>query len=120
MSTITAVFPPQQRTKGVATRSGFAAACAIIGMLAAGALLEQFSWRSIFVTNAVAAALAAAPLAPDTKDAHPAPPEMQGVVTTALGTGALVGTRATAAFNGLWSRVSWRCCRPTWKNPKTP
>jgi MFS family permease len=63
LSTITAAFPPEQRAKGVATWSGFAAAGAIIGMLAAGALLEQFSWRSIFVAGAavaLAAALAAA------------------------------------------------------------
>ena len=59
LSTITATFPPDQRAKGVATWSGFAAAGAIIGMLAAGALLEQFSWRSIFVASA-AVSLAAA------------------------------------------------------------
>ncbi|WP_262057330.1 MFS transporter [Streptomyces sp. STR69] len=34
LSTVTAAFPPEQRTKGVATWSGFAAAGAIIGMLA--------------------------------------------------------------------------------------
>ncbi|MGW1719133.1 MFS transporter [Streptomyces sp. NPDC002156] len=93
LSTITAAFPPEQRTKGVATWSGFAAAGAIIGMLAAGALLEQFSWRSIFVTSAavaLAAALAAVLLAPNTKDAHPHRPDVAGAVTTALGIGTLV------------------------------
>lgn len=93
LSTITASFPPRQRTKGVAIWSGFAAAGAIIGMLAAGALLEQFSWRSIFVSSAavaLAAALAAALLAPNTKDEHPGPPDVHGAVTTALGIGALV------------------------------
>ncbi|MGW4912726.1 MFS transporter [Streptomyces sp. NPDC004270] len=93
LSTITAAFPTEQRTKGVATWSGFAAAGAIIGMLAAGALLEQFSWRSLFVTSAavaLAAALATVLLAPNTKDAHPHRPDVAGAVTTALAIGTLV------------------------------
>ncbi|MFJ8107826.1 MFS transporter [Streptomyces sp. NPDC096132] len=93
LSTITAAFPPQQRTRGVAVWSGFAAAGAIIGMLAAGALLEQFSWRSIFVTSAavaLAAAIAAGLLAPNTRDEHPGPPDVPGAVTTALAIGTLV------------------------------
>ncbi|MEV0743307.1 MFS transporter [Streptomyces sp. NPDC050549] len=93
LSTITAAFPPEQRAKGVATWSGFAAAGAIIGMLAAGALLEWYSWRSIFVTSAAAAlvaAVAALVLAPDTKDGHPSPPDVPGAVCTALGIGTLV------------------------------
>ncbi len=93
LSTITAAFPPEQRAKGVATWSGFAAAGAIIGMLAAGALLEQFTWRSIFVASAavaLVAGLAAVLLAPNTKDAHPHRPDVAGAATTALGIGTLV------------------------------
>ncbi|MEU6501372.1 MFS transporter [Streptomyces californicus] len=93
LSTITAAFPPEQRAKGVATWSGFAAAGAIIGMLAAGALLEWFSWRSIFITSAAAALVAAVTallLAPDTKDEHPSPPDVSGALSTAVGIGALV------------------------------
>ncbi|MER6849784.1 MFS transporter [Streptomyces flaveolus] len=47
LATITGAFPPEQRVKGVATWSGFAAAGAVVGMLASGALLEWFSERSI-------------------------------------------------------------------------
>ncbi|MFF2778888.1 MFS transporter [Streptomyces sp. NPDC058052] len=92
LSTITAAFPPEQRVKGVATWSGFAAAGAIIGMLAAGALLEWFSWRSIFIASAATALLAAAALllSPDTKDEHPSPPDVPGAVCTAVGIGTLV------------------------------
>jgi EmrB/QacA subfamily drug resistance transporter len=93
LSTITAAFPSEQRAKGVATWSGFAAAGAIIGMLAAGALLEQFSWRAIFVASAAVAllaALAAALLAPNTKDEHPGPPDVAGAACTALAIGTLV------------------------------
>ncbi|WP_329331361.1 MFS transporter [Streptomyces sp. NBC_00663] len=93
LSTITAAFPPDQRAKGVATWSGFAAAGAIIGMLAAGVLLEWFSWRSLFVSSAavaLVAALAAVLLAPNTKDAHPHRPDVAGAISTALGIGTLV------------------------------
>ncbi|MGW7067142.1 MFS transporter [Streptomyces sp. NPDC054855] len=93
LSTITAAFPPAQRTKGVATWSGFAAAGAIIGMLAAGALMEQFSWRSIFITSAITALVAAATalwLAPNTRDSHPARPDISGALCTAVAIGALV------------------------------
>ncbi len=74
LSTITATFPPEQRSKGVAIWSGFAAAGAIIGMLVAGTLLERWGWQSIFVTSAavgVVAAVAAAALAPNTRDHDP-------------------------------------------------
>ncbi|WP_329351988.1 MFS transporter [Streptomyces sp. NBC_01261] len=93
LSTITAAFPARQRAKGVAVWSGFAAAGAILGMLAAGALLEWFSWRSLFVASAVVAlfaGLAAVALAPNTKDEHPSPPDVPGAVSTALGIGTLV------------------------------
>jgi len=93
LSTITAAFPAEQRAKGVATWSGFAAAGAIIGMLAAGALLEQFTWRSIFVASAavaLAAALAAVLLAPNTKESHPHRPDVAGAISTALAIGTLV------------------------------
>ena len=58
LSTITASFPPQQRRRGVATWSGFAAAGAIIGFLAAGLLLERWGWASMFVASAVLAVTA--------------------------------------------------------------
>jgi EmrB/QacA subfamily drug resistance transporter len=93
LSTITVAFPPAQRTKGVAAWSGFAAAGAILGMLAAGALLEQFSWKSIFVASAATAlvsALAAVLLAPNTKDEHPGRIDVAGAITTTLAIGALV------------------------------
>ncbi|MER7930727.1 MFS transporter [Streptomyces sp. NPDC096057] len=93
LSTITAAFPPDQRAKGVAVWSGFAAAGAILGMLAAGTLLEWFTWRSLFVSSAavaLVAALAALLLAPNTKDAHPHRPDVAGAVSTALAIGTLV------------------------------
>ncbi len=71
LSTITSAFPEDQRARGVATWSGFAAAGAIIGLLVAGALLERWGWESIFVASAivaVAAGGAAFLLSPETKE----------------------------------------------------
>ncbi|ODR00756.1 multidrug MFS transporter [Mycobacterium sherrisii] len=93
LSTITAAFPTQQRARGVAAWSGFAAAGAIVGLLAAGALLEVWTWRSIFLTSAVVAAVsvgAAAVLAPNTADTQPPTPDLAGAITTALGIGTVV------------------------------
>ena len=58
LSTITSVFPPEERAKAVGIWAGFAGAGGTLGILASGALLEQFSWNSIFVVTAVLAALA--------------------------------------------------------------
>ncbi|HTJ68450.1 MAG TPA: MFS transporter [Actinospica sp.] len=93
LSTITSAFPPERKARGVAIWSGFAAAGAIIGMLAAGALLEQWSWKSIFITSAITAlvaALAALLLAPETKSSTPEPVDVPGVASTMIAVGTLV------------------------------
>lgn len=93
LATITAALPAHKRAQGVATWSGFAAAGGIIGMLAAGGLLESWSWKSIFATSAsvaVLCALAAVLLAPETKGAVLEPFDWSGTVSTALAVGALV------------------------------
>ncbi|MFI8975214.1 MFS transporter [Nocardia asteroides] len=93
LSTITAAFPTERRDRGVAVWSGFAAAGAIIGLLGAGLLLEQWSWRSIFVASAVVAVLGgllAAVLAPNTRDDEQRPLDHPGAWTSAVAIGALV------------------------------
>ncbi|MCE5292158.1 MAG: MFS transporter [Nocardiaceae bacterium] len=93
LSTITAVFPPSEREKGVAVWSGFAGAGAIGGLLAAGALLDHWSWRSIFYVTAAAAVvagLAAIKFAPETKDENPHRFDIAGTISTVTGVGALV------------------------------
>lgn len=93
LSTITSAFPPAQRDRGVAIWSGFAAAGAIIGLLAAGLLLETWSWRSIFVASAVLSVLGgllALLLAPNTRDAEGHPLDHAGAYTSAVAIGALV------------------------------
>ncbi|MFB6519704.1 MFS transporter [Streptomyces sp. NPDC056401] len=93
LSTITSVFPADKKDRGVATWSGFAAAGAIVGMLVAGGLLEQWTWKSIFVVSAATSlvcALAALLLAPETRSSTPEPFDRGGSVTTALMVGTLV------------------------------
>ncbi|MEC3953938.1 MFS transporter [Nocardia sp. CDC153] len=93
LSTITAVFPAERRDRGVAIWSGFAAAGAILGMLAAGLLLEVWSWRSIFVASAVVAViggLLALLLVPNTRDEEGHPLDHLGAYTSAVAIGALV------------------------------
>lgn len=93
LSTITAAFPADQRARGVVVWSGVAAAGAILGMLAAGALLEQWTWRSIFVGSAavaVAAAVAALAWAPNTRDEDQGRPDVAGAVLSSVAIGTLV------------------------------
>ncbi len=58
LSTITGTFPPAQRTKAVGIWAGVAGGAAVMGVLCAGALLEVFSWRSVFGINVVLAIVA--------------------------------------------------------------
>ena len=60
LSTITSTFPPAERTRAVSMWAGVAGGAAVLGLLASGALLVGFSWRSIFGLNVVLAGLALA------------------------------------------------------------
>ena len=58
LSTITGTFPPAKRTKAVSVWAAVAGGAAVFGVLCAGALLEVFSWQSVFGLNVVLAAIA--------------------------------------------------------------
>lgn len=93
LSTITAVFPASERPKAVAVWSAFSVSGAIIGMLAAGGLLEAWSWRSTFVVTAALAAVsfvAALLLAPNTSDPDHGHLDVPGALLSGLGIGGLV------------------------------
>src|SRR5581483_6930132 len=55
LSTITSVFPPEERAKAVGIWAGFASAGGTLGILVSGALLETFSWQAIFLVTAATA-----------------------------------------------------------------
>ena len=93
LSTITASFPAEQRARGVAVWSGFASAGAIIGLVGAGAMLEVWSWTSIFYVSAalaVAAGIAALLLSENTSDEEKHRPDILGALFTTVGIGTLV------------------------------
>ncbi len=58
LSTITSTFPASGRTRAVSIWSAVGGGAAILGLLASGALLVVFSWRSIFGLNVVLATIA--------------------------------------------------------------
>jgi EmrB/QacA subfamily drug resistance transporter len=58
LSTITGTFPPAQRVKAVSIWAGVAGGAAVLGVVASGALLETFSWRSVFGVNVVLGVIA--------------------------------------------------------------
>src|ERR1700735_3916349 len=58
LSTITSTFPASERTRAVSIWSAVGGGAAILGLVAAGALLVVFSWRSIFGLNVVLATIA--------------------------------------------------------------
>ncbi|HJL89324.1 MAG TPA: MFS transporter, partial [Acidimicrobiales bacterium] len=51
LSILTAVFPPEERSRAIAIWAGFAGAGGAIGLLSAGLLLEYFWWGSVFFVN---------------------------------------------------------------------
>ncbi len=57
LSTITSTFPASERTRAVSIWSAVGGGAAILGLVAAGALLVAFSWRSIFALNVLLAAV---------------------------------------------------------------
>ena len=93
LSTITGTFPPAQRTKAVSIWAGVAGGAAVIGVVCAGALLEFFSWPSVFGLNVVLAILAilgASRIVPESAD-HDAPRlDIGGAVLAVTGLVAVV------------------------------
>jgi EmrB/QacA subfamily drug resistance transporter len=93
LSTITSVFPPEERAKAVGIWAGFAGAGGTLGILASGALLEQFWWGSIFLVTASLAALSCIGVltfVPDTRAEEHVSLDPRGAVVSALGIGLLV------------------------------
>lgn len=93
LSTITSVFPADQRSTAVATWAGFTSAGGIIGLVAAGALMDVGSWRWIFLAStglAIASVVAALAWTPNTRDAASTPVDLIGSLLTAVGVSALV------------------------------
>jgi len=93
LSTITSVFPDEEKARAVAVWSGFAGAGGVLGLVASGAMLQQFWWGSIFVLTAALAAIAAAAtimIVPATSDPDSPKVDIPGSVLSVLAIGGLV------------------------------
>jgi EmrB/QacA subfamily drug resistance transporter len=93
LSTITSVFPPEERARAVGIWAGFAGAGGTLGMLAAGGLLGSFAWTSLFYVTAVVSALTfvvVMAFVPTTRSSEHVGLDPMGTVLSALGIGALV------------------------------
>ncbi|MET0921305.1 MAG: MFS transporter [Acidimicrobiia bacterium] len=93
LSTITSVFPAEERAKAVGIWAGFAGAGGTLGILVSGALLEEFYWGATFVMSAILAAIAfvaIVALVPSTKSSEHVGLDPVGAVLSALGIGLLV------------------------------
>ncbi|HEX7094863.1 MAG TPA: MFS transporter [Acidimicrobiales bacterium] len=93
LSTITSVFPEEERAKAVGIWAGFAGSGALLGLLVSGALLEGFWWGSVFLVNGVIAVVAlvfAAVVVPETSDPAETNLDPLGALLSLLGIGGLV------------------------------
>jgi EmrB/QacA subfamily drug resistance transporter len=105
LATVTSTFPPAQRAKAVGTWAGVAGASAILGLLASGVVLEQWSWRSVFAVNIVLAVLAIAGtlrVVPESADSDAARVDWTGALIAVVGLGVLVYSIIEAPTAG-WS-----------------
>lgn len=93
LSVITTVFPAEQRPKAVGIWVGIAAGGGVIGLFAAGLLLQWFDWSSFFGFNvalAVIAFLGATFIVPKNKTDHPVPLDILGGLLSLVTVGGLV------------------------------
>ncbi len=93
LSLITAVFPPEERTRAIAVWVGFAGAGGAIGPVVSGALLNHFWWGSAFLVNLPVVAIAAVAIAifsPRSRDDAATPLDPRGAVLSLVGIAALL------------------------------
>ena len=93
LSILTAIFPPNERTRAIAIWAGFAGAGGAIGPVVTGALLEGFWWGSALLVNVplvVAIIAAVVTFAPDSRDDTKTPLDPAGAVLSLVGLSSLV------------------------------
>jgi EmrB/QacA subfamily drug resistance transporter len=93
LSTITSAVPIERRAKAVGLWAGVAGGSAVVGLLASGALLEAWSWRSVFGLNVVLAVVAIVGtlrVVPESADEDTPPLDVTGALLAVVGLVALV------------------------------
>lgn len=92
LSLLTGLLPPAERGRVIGLWAGVAGAAGVIGIVGSGALVQHWSWESIFVALTVAGAvsLACALTLPESRAATPPRIDLGGSITVAVGLGAIV------------------------------
>ncbi|MEU4171472.1 MFS transporter [Streptomyces sp. NPDC026665] len=106
LSTITTTFPAAQRARAVSIWAAVAGASAVLGLLASGAVLEVWSWRSVFWLNVVLAVVAAVGtylFVPESAEPEKQPVDAIGAALTVVGLGVLVYSVIQAPEHGWGS-----------------
>jgi EmrB/QacA subfamily drug resistance transporter len=108
LSIITAIFPADERPKAIAAWAAVSGIGIILGPLAGGALLEFFSWSSVFWVNVpivVVALIAGSRLIPESRDAESRALDPLGAALSIAGLGVIVWSIIEAPEAG-WSDPS--------------
>lgn len=108
LATITSTFPRERRAGAVSVWAAVAGASAVVGVLAAGSLLEAWSWRSVFLLNVVLAALALLGVlarVPESAEPHRTPFDVPGALLVVAGLGVLVYSIIEAPQHG-WASAA--------------
>ena len=107
LSTITTVLDAEKRQHAVAIWAGVAGASAVLGLLAAGTLLEWLSWESVFGLNVALAVIASALVlraVPESSERPHGRLDVVGGALFAVSVGAIVYSIIEAPHAG-WSSV---------------
>jgi EmrB/QacA subfamily drug resistance transporter len=112
LSTITAVFPREERAKAIGIWAGLAALGIGLGPLVGGLLLEWFDWGSVFYVNVPVAALALLAgvwLVPETRDPRPGRFDLVGAGLSSATLVALIYAIIEAPSSGWLDPVVLGC-----------
>ncbi|WP_051836466.1 MFS transporter [Streptomyces sp. NRRL WC-3742] len=106
LATITSTFPRERRAGAVSVWAAVAGASAVVGVLVSGSLLQEWSWRSVFLLNVVLAVLAVVGVVarvPESAAPQQPPLDVVGAVLVAAGLGVLVYSIIEAPQHGWTS-----------------
>ena len=93
LSTLTSVFPEEERGRAVGTWSGFAGAGGVLGLFASALIIDNFAWQWLFVLPigaAVASGIATLAFVPNTRSSETHRLDIVGGVLAAIGVGGIV------------------------------
>jgi MFS transporter, DHA2 family, multidrug resistance protein len=109
LSIITNIFPEEERPKAIAVWAGAAGLGVALGPVTGGALIESFSWNSVFLVNlpVVAIALVAgAMLIPESRDPEAPRLDLGGIALSITGLTTLVWALIEAPEAGWTSATT--------------